>query len=188
MAVATFSALIFLALTALPLGTLSIKGSWFDQFVSQAVSRSYGLTIEIRNIRLLDLKTLSFDSATATSKTGKLLISTKEGLYRLESIHTKKKFSIAGALFLRDVAFSKDYYKRSCLISKPFRYLMNKPILVKSMKVQIGLGRHDTLFEVQECESKDIAINGRLTLRGHRIIEDKLSVSCSPLILLKNIF
>ncbi len=177
------------AATLLPAGTASLrKGSWFDCLVSQAISKNYGCAVEIKNIRIRSLRTLSFDSATASSKEGKLLISTQEGFYRLERIRPRKNFSIEGALFVQEVAFSKEYYKRSRLISKPFRYLMNKPIRVKAMKVEIALGPHNTLFEVQECHSKDITINGRLTLRGHRIIEDKLSVACSPLMLLKNIF
>jgi hypothetical protein len=71
---------------------------------------------------------------------------------------------------------------------RPFRYLMKKPIRIKDMKANILLGAHDTVIQVSECHSKDITVHGRLTLRQQQVVEDKLLISYSPLLLIKNIF
>ena len=162
---------------------------WLDKLVSEAVSKSYGTDILVKNIRLLSFKSVSFDSVTMRSKTSdKLLVSAGKGLYQLNMVHLTNKFFIQGDLTLENVAFAKEYYKKSPYVLRPFRYLMKKPILVKDMKVNILLGVHETILRISECHSQDITIYGRLTLGERRVIEDKLLVSYSPLLLLKNIF
>ena len=166
---------------------MPLRGAWLDEAVSDRLSIRYDCPIAIRRVQIVALNKIRFDALFIGTKDYKLLVSSKAGSATLRNIGYQKGQLFEVDLDLKNVSFTKEYYKNSPIFQKNIAAstFMHKPLQVAHMKLNIKQGDHRTSIKINESKSKDIDIAGTMELKGSKVVQDKITVSFSPMMILR---
>lgn len=185
----------FLLTVAIPLALLSttpqipvtLQGRWVNDAVSQALSREYRLNITVANVKIDLWSTISFDSLEVRSKEGKLFMNSGSGTIRLQKLGLGRHRTFQAEINLKDLSLAKDLYRRSPY-SKPWGYLMHRPLHIKNMRINVARSKKRTLITLTECRSQDIILAGSILLEKADVVKDDTFVAFTPRMILRAIF
>ena len=161
--------------------------TWLDQAVSKTFSQTYHQGVRVAGIRIIpETRTIRFDSMQILSPGGPEWISCGGGDLAVRTLSVKPEFKMEFDLSLKSVALHKELYKRM-QSSNPFGFLMHKPLQISRMSVRGTLGPHYTLFEIDDCRSKDIGLRGALRLEKNALV-NRLHFSFTTAMFIRALF
>jgi len=156
-----------------------LHGDWVDQTVGQILSKKYGDTVIVKNVKIVHWHDIHFQAMKVYSKDNQLLASAVTGRIYLKKLSLKKSTNFETEIDLSGVLLSKRYIENSKGI-KPWIYLMRKPVQVKDLQINIVQGNGITTVHILKCHSDNIVFSGGMVLNEKGILKDNVLVSFSP--------
>ncbi len=164
--------------------SVPLKGQWIDRFLSEFLSKKYAQNVRVANVKIVHASSITFDYLQVKSLEGKWLIRAVSGRLSFKKIGIKKDSVREIEIYLKDSAFSKDYYK-DYRFSTPFGFLVTKPMVVENLKILVTQKGRMTHVGIVSSSSKDVILSGSLTMDDRRVVKDNILIKFSPGMLLR---
>ncbi len=162
----------------------NLRGAWADTALSDILSERYDCPVKVSDVRFRSWSEIYFNAIEIRSKEGRNLIYGSHGSFKLKRMELKKLALFETEIDLRDVFFTKEYYKSSPALKK-WGYLMHKPIPVKQLRLRIIQNSEFTRLNIIDCKSDVLDLEGGLIINKAGKIENKVKVSYNPWTLLR---
>ena len=114
----------------------NLRGAWADTALSDILSERYDCPVKVSDVRFRNWSEIYFNAIEVQSKEGRNLIYGSHGSFKLKRMELKKLALFETEIDLRDVFFTKEYYKNSPALKK-WGYLMHRPISVKQLRLRV---------------------------------------------------
>lgn len=164
----------------------TLRGPWLDGSVSEVLSERYGAHVRVRNVRFSRWSDIHFESIRVDSLEGRPLLRSSQGRLSLKNIALWKKMVFETEVRLQKIEFMKDYYQRFPNF-KTWSFLVQKPIRVEELRLRVVQDRVQTVVGVLECASRDIRVDGGLTLNKFGGVKDLLHISVTPWLMVRSL-
>ncbi len=165
----------------------NLKGEWADTALSDILTERYDCPVKVTDVRFRSWSEIHFTTISIRTREGRDLIYGSHGSFTLKQMRLKHHPLFETEIDLRDVYFTKEYYKSSPALKK-WGYLMNKPIPVKHLKLRVIQNPELTCLNIIDCKSDILDLEGGLIIDKSGKIENKVKVSYNTWALLRNTF
>ncbi len=161
-----------------------LRGDWADQALSEVLSERYGRAVTVKNAWLEGWSDIYFDSLQVRTANGEMLIESSKGSFRLKNFSFFKKMPIETQLQLNHVIFYHEYYKDSATF-KPWNQVLRKPFEVDELVLGIVQNEDKTQVKILKSASKEVILDGGISVDSTGHWHDGLRVSFSPWMMLR---
>lgn len=165
----------------------NLKGEWVDTALSDILSERYDCPVKVTDVLFQSWSEIHFGTISIRTREGRDLIYGSHGSFALKQMRLKHHPLFETEIDLRDVYFTKEYYKSSPALKK-WGFLMNKPIPVKRLKLRVVQNPELTRLSIIDCKSDILNLEGGLIIDKSGKIENKVEVSYKTWALLRSTF
>ncbi len=164
----------------------ALRGDWADKALSDVLSEKYGCPVTVKNVYLAGWSDIYFSSLHVRRTNGRMLIQSAQGSLHLKNFNFFRKATFETELRLNRVIFFHEYYKDSPTF-KPWNQLLQKPFEVQELILRVVQSKEKTLVKILKSASKDMLLDGGISVDASGYLQDSLHVRLSPWMILRAI-